>query len=285
MNALSALLLLSTTLSTTMIAAQFLAAPKVVRVEAFGSEPNSQVLEMGGYSKENQYFVPDSVTIFEGDSVLWFWKKGGHNVQQVHNETSIEQLRDTHGTRGFGIDVSESGEFFWTFRKAGTYHYVCDPHIRCCDMRGVVIVLPRPSDLAPLEDAPGAINPSPTDAPPITKATRSFLDDLVLGSETLATDRVDGPPAPITTVAVVDDHKGEMVNGDDEEHRVTVDVPLVNPHANRDRFSRTTFVIVLILVGALFVTVLLCLSRQQYAKNHRPKAQVVMHTSNARLDA
>jgi hypothetical protein len=59
---------------STLIAAQFLPAPKVVRVEAVGSEPNSQgnhfefrqltmqltrlsaVLEMGGYSKDNQYF-------------------------------------------------------------------------------------------------------------------------------------------------------------------------------------------------------------------------------------
>jgi hypothetical protein len=224
------------------------------------------------------------VTIFEGDSVLWFWKKGGHNVQQVHNETSIEQLRDTHGVRGFGTEVSEAGEFFWTFRKAGTYHFVCDPHIRCCDMRGVVIVVPRPGDLGPLDDAPGAVNPSPTVAPPVTKATRSFLDDLVLGDQTHGTDRVDGPPAPLSTVPVVDDRGDKMVNGDDEEHRVTVDIPLVNPHANRDGFNRTTFAIVVIVIGACLVTVLLCLSRRQQTQRPQIKSQVVMHGA-ARFEA
>jgi len=264
---------------------QYLNAPRVVRIEAFGVEPNSEVLGNGGYDKTNQYFKPGEVTIHEGDSVEWFWVAGNHNVVQVHNATSVEYIGDTHGINGFGIVSKESGELFWTFRRAGDYHFICEPHISCCQMRGVVHVLPRdPSDGA-LPDAPGARVPAPpallTRAPSGGATTRNFLDNLVLGTASHATDRVDGPPRPDSTAALLEDEHSVFVNGDDSEHRVVFDASREG-HSSRGGFSsRLTFILVFICVAALVVAYLVFVRSPRRSPG---KPHVVLHAPAARFD-
>ena len=88
------------------------------------------------------------VTIFEGDSVLWQWE-AAHNVVQVFDDKSNKSLSETHDIDGFGCVPAPAGHYFWTFREAGDYHYICEPHIECCNMRGVVHVLRRPTSSTP----------------------------------------------------------------------------------------------------------------------------------------
>ena len=54
---------------------------------------------------------------------------------------------ESHGIEGFGCVPSPGNKYFWTFDRAGDYHYVCEPHITCCNMRGVIHVVPRPRKL------------------------------------------------------------------------------------------------------------------------------------------
>jgi plastocyanin len=78
------------------------------------------------------FFLPDSVTIQAGDTVMWTWKDGGHSV--------------TSGYPGQPSGVFDSGvhgagfSFSFTFQNAGMFLYYCMPHGSCCGMTGAVTV-------------------------------------------------------------------------------------------------------------------------------------------------
>jgi plastocyanin len=241
------------------------------------------VLGGQGYSADNQYFAPAQVTIYAGDSVLWFWTKGTHNVVQVHNGSSVQALRDTHrGLVGFGLPPTEKGSYFWTFTDAGEYHFICEPHIDCCQMRGVVVVIPRPASmpLAPAFGAAAALTAAAAATAPTLAAsgTRSFLDDLVLGGQSHATDVIDGARAPVTLADIISD--SHFVNGDDAEHRVTVEV---TGAGGRTRFNRVAFFLTLVALGAVLLVFILCYVRRRAAPPSG-KARVVLHAPPARFD-
>lgn len=289
-------------------AAQYLNAPRLYKIEAVGREPNSQgerqttkgekkkksetfsdsraVLGGDGYSADNQYFAPAQVTIYAGDSVLWFWSKGTHNVVQVHNATSVVALRDTHrDLDGFGLPPTEKGTFFWTFAEPGEYHFICEPHIYCCQMRGVVRVVPRPASMALVPAFGGSASASASGAAAmvtVAPATHSFLDNLVLGGESHATDVIDGARAPVTAAMIISD--SHFVNGDDAEHRVTIEV--IGSGNGRTRFNRVAFFLTLVALGVVLLLFIFCWVRRRAppAPQHSGKARVVLHAPPPRFD-
>lgn len=72
-------------------------------------------------------FTPRTIHIKKGQTVTWRWIKGNDDP---HNVTF----------KSFHSKSQQSGTFRHTFRKAGTYTYVCTFHVRSRDMRGTVIV-------------------------------------------------------------------------------------------------------------------------------------------------
>lgn len=72
-------------------------------------------------------FAPKRVTVRRGASVRWAFQDGrtSHNVRSV-------------GSRRFkGSPTKQSGSYRVTFRRAGTYRYVCTLHL---NMKGTVVV-------------------------------------------------------------------------------------------------------------------------------------------------
>lgn len=83
-------------------------------------------------------FEPGAVTIKQGQQVEWVWKDQP-NPHDVY-------LRDYVGTSGQSDPIvsplQQSGLWYQTFDKPGTYHYSCTVHP---DMSGVIVVLPAGS--------------------------------------------------------------------------------------------------------------------------------------------
>jgi plastocyanin len=250
------------------VKSQYLTAPRLYTVEGVGREP-----VQSGYSAENQYFTPDRLTIFVGDSVRFFWVKGNHNVVQVHNASSTAAIRDTHHLIGFGTPIVEEGELLWTFTKPGEYHYICEPHITCCNMRGVIKVVPRPVG-AELKAAPVAGDVALPAAVSPPSSTKSFLDDLVLGGESHATDVIAGLRAPVTSATFITGTG--FVNGDAPEHMITHDV-LEDGTGGRYRFNRVAFTLTLVSLGCCLMIVILCVARRNANLPAPGKARIVHH--------
>lgn len=69
-------------------------------------------------------FQPQSFTISMGDTVLWRWESGGHNVSPTEGE-------QPSGADWPGKDESTypaGTTYTYTFDVAGDYDYHCDPH-------------------------------------------------------------------------------------------------------------------------------------------------------------
>ena len=83
-------------------------------------------------------FVPDTVTIDEGDNVQWTLN-ATHNAREVSSATYLANGNTSNG--GFNTPF---GGGTVNFPTAGTFHYVCSSH-NLSGMKGVVIVLPANS--------------------------------------------------------------------------------------------------------------------------------------------
>ena len=94
-------------------------------------------------------FLPDSVTIQVGDTVMWTWKGNGHSVTSGYPGQPSGMFDS--GVRSAGFTFS------FTFQNAGTFLYYCTPHGICCGMTGVVTVTPATPTPTP--------TPSPTPTP------------------------------------------------------------------------------------------------------------------------
>ena len=99
----------------------------------------------------NFTFTPQIITIKEGESVLWIFKDGQHNVngqKSVYPSNSDDFYS--------GVPKSAPYEYSYVFTKAGTNDYRCDLHF-AMGMTGQVIVLPlHPTKVYPprsIEDA------------------------------------------------------------------------------------------------------------------------------------
>lgn len=89
-------------------------------------------------------FEPEEITVSVGDTVTWNFESPGHNVYAYDDQGDVS-LPD--GAEGFGSvekgdqygTNSEGDTFEYTFETAGTYEYVCVPHVSS-GMVGKVIV-------------------------------------------------------------------------------------------------------------------------------------------------
>ena len=93
----------------------------------------------------NLRFSPETITIFEGDSVRFFWS----GELLAHNAVEENGLFDSG-------DTSRNVDYTYTFKigENGTYTYVCEPH-ESLGMVGTIIV-----QSAPIEEEPPDENPS-----------------------------------------------------------------------------------------------------------------------------
>lgn len=72
-------------------------------------------------------FDPESFEISVGDTVLWEWVGGGHNIK--YDEGDVPEGTDWTGTAGSRTTTYGEGHTHWhTFETAGEYDYYCVPH-------------------------------------------------------------------------------------------------------------------------------------------------------------
>lgn len=84
----------------------------------------------------NNKFSPKTITIKQGETVLWIFKQGNHNVNG-----SISTFPTNPNDFNSGDPAPAPYEFSYTFNNPGTNNYQCDPHA-AMGMKGVVIVEP-----------------------------------------------------------------------------------------------------------------------------------------------
>ncbi|MEQ9263058.1 MAG: T9SS type A sorting domain-containing protein [Owenweeksia sp.] len=80
----------------------------------------------------SNFFTPSSLTITQGDTVLWSNTGGTHNVDGSNGSNPV--------TFGNGSASSSAWTYQFQFTVAGSYNYVCTPHAP--GMAGSVTVLP-----------------------------------------------------------------------------------------------------------------------------------------------
>lgn len=75
----------------------------------------------------NYSFHPATLTVKKGSTVTW-----------VNKDDDVHTIKGTEGPQAFGSPALDSGGAFgFTFRHAGTYHYICSVHPY---MHGVLVV-------------------------------------------------------------------------------------------------------------------------------------------------
>lgn len=88
-----------------------------------GSSTNATQISVGPGTS----FSPKTVTISRGDTIIWVWAGGGHDV--------------TFSTSGAPVNCANmsAGVCIRTFPTAGTFNYFCQPHVGA-GMSATVIV-------------------------------------------------------------------------------------------------------------------------------------------------
>lgn len=72
-------------------------------------------------------FDPEQFEISVGDTVLWEWIEGGHNIK--YDEGDVPDGTTWTGTEGSRTTTYGKGHEHWhTFEVAGEYNYYCVPH-------------------------------------------------------------------------------------------------------------------------------------------------------------
>jgi plastocyanin len=72
-------------------------------------------------------FGPESFEISVGDTVLWEWVGGGHNIK--YDDGDVPEGTDWTGTGGSRTTTYGEGHTHWhTFGTVGQYDYYCVPH-------------------------------------------------------------------------------------------------------------------------------------------------------------
>ena len=89
-------------------------------------------LVMAGTDDEPFQFVPDTIDISVGETVTWRWGTDTHNI-------AVESQPDDADWPGHPEIEDTNYEYSYTFEVPGTYHYICEPHVKA-DMVGTVIV-------------------------------------------------------------------------------------------------------------------------------------------------
>lgn len=93
----------------------------------------------------NPVFEPESIEIQVGETVTWTFESDGHNVGAKPKDSDTVEIPDGatpfasyEGNKTYEL-VPEGETYSHTFETAGTYTYVCIPHINV-GMVGDVIV-------------------------------------------------------------------------------------------------------------------------------------------------
>jgi plastocyanin len=98
------------------------AAGLLVAISAPALGSGGTTVKVGGYK-----FAPKTLHIKKGQTVTWKWTATNDDL---HNVTF----------KGFHSKSQEHGRFRHTFRKKGTFRYICTFHVHTNGMRGTVIV-------------------------------------------------------------------------------------------------------------------------------------------------
>jgi plastocyanin len=106
-------------------------------------------------------FKPADVDIATGDTVTWNFAAGVHNAQS-DNEVAADPAWANWAT-----PVPSTGQYTYTFTRAGTYEYVCQVHFP--EMRGTITVTGDPVE--PTPTATPTQTPTPPAATPTPSAT------------------------------------------------------------------------------------------------------------------
>ncbi|QLD86782.1 halocyanin [Natronomonas halophila] len=86
------------------------------------TNPDQRVAVGDGFA-----FDPESFEISVGDTVLWEWVGGGHNIK--YDEGAAPEGTDWTGTAGSRTTTYGEGHTHWhTFETTGQYDYYCVPH-------------------------------------------------------------------------------------------------------------------------------------------------------------
>jgi len=86
---------------------------------------------------KNMAFTPQTITVKAGTKVTW---KNADGV--VHDVTSADSMKTTAKVTGLfaSASLSNGQKFSFTFKKKGTFYYVCTLHASMASMHGKVIV-------------------------------------------------------------------------------------------------------------------------------------------------
>ncbi len=80
-----------------------------------------------GITISNYAFHPGTLTVKKGSTVTW-----------VNRDDDVHTVKSMDGPAAFNSPALDSGnQFGFTFRQAGTYHYICSVHPY---MHGVIVV-------------------------------------------------------------------------------------------------------------------------------------------------
>ncbi len=88
-------------------------------------------VEAGGSSNVTPYYAPQLLTINQGDTVIWDFVLGTHNVTTTSAPVTIES-----------DDIESPGTFQWVFTVAGVYDYECSLWDHADTQFGTITVIP-----------------------------------------------------------------------------------------------------------------------------------------------
>lgn len=111
----------------TLIAAALAVAAGAAAAFAATAAPAASAPGSASVRIKNIEFTPKRVTIRRGGSVRWTFL----DARTPHN------VRSTGRPRFRGSPTTQEGSYRATFRRAGTYRYVCTLHL---NMKGTVVV-------------------------------------------------------------------------------------------------------------------------------------------------
>jgi plastocyanin len=99
-----------------------------------GAGPDGQAAATRSVSVQDNFFAPRSRTVQRNDSVRFDWSRA-ENPHNVIWRSSPRRAR-----RPRNCSLRTTGACTRTFRKRGTYRYVCTIHLLSDDMRGRIRV-------------------------------------------------------------------------------------------------------------------------------------------------
>ncbi len=76
-------------------------------------------------SVRDDYYSPDDLKVKKGGKVVWKWN---NNNSQTHNVTLVKAPKGVKKRRYTSSDAGSHFRFNTTFKKPGTYHFVCTIH-------------------------------------------------------------------------------------------------------------------------------------------------------------